>query len=86
MRLRGTRRRRGVDRGFVLSDHADWPGLLWAIAQTGAERVMVTHGSVAVLVRHLREQGLDAQGFTTEYGDDEEDNASAEPERAEVLP
>ncbi|MBL3832832.1 DNA ligase-associated DEXH box helicase, partial [Pseudomonas syringae pv. theae] len=46
MMLRGTRRRRGVDRGFVLSDHADWPGLLWAIEQTGAERVMVTHGSV----------------------------------------
>jgi putative mRNA 3-end processing factor len=73
MRLRGTRRRRGVDRGFVLSDHADWPGLLWAIEQTGAERVMVTHGSVGVLVRHLREKGLDAQGFTTEYGDDEEE-------------
>ena len=72
MRLRGTRRRRGVDRGFVLSDHADWPGLLWAIAQTGAERVMVTHGSVNVLVRYLREQGLDAQGFTTEYGDEDE--------------
>jgi len=73
MRLRGTRRRRGVDRGFVLSDHADWPGLLWAIEQTGAERVMVTHGSVGVLVRHLREKGLDAQGFSTEYGDDEEE-------------
>ena len=84
MRLRGTRRRRGVDRGFVLSDHADWPGLLWAIEQTGAERVMVTHGSVAVLVRHLREQGLDAMGFSTEYGDDEEDNAAVETEHAEV--
>ncbi|PZP23665.1 ligase-associated DNA damage response exonuclease [Pseudomonas kuykendallii] len=78
MMLRGTRRRRGVDRGFVLSDHADWPGLLWAIEQTGAERVMVTHGSVAVLVRYLREQkGLDAQGFETEYG--EEDDSAAEP-------
>ncbi|WP_028239890.1 ligase-associated DNA damage response exonuclease [Stutzerimonas azotifigens] len=73
MMLRGTRRRRGVDRGFVLSDHADWPGLLWAIEQTGAERVMVTHGSVAVLVRYLCEQGLDAQAFDTEYG--EEDDA-----------
>lgn len=72
MMLRGTRRRRGVDRGFVLSDHADWPGLLWAVEQTGAERVMVTHGSVAILVRYLREQGLDAQGFTTEYGDEED--------------
>ena len=75
MMLRGTRRRRGVDRGFVLSDHADWPGLLWAVEQTGAERVMVTHGSVAILVRYLREQGLDAQGFTTEYGDEEDTDA-----------
>ncbi|ROQ51462.1 ligase-associated DNA damage response exonuclease [Pseudomonas putida] len=72
MRLRGTRRRRGLDRGFVLSDHADWPGLLWAIEQTGAQRVMVTHGSVAVLVRYLCERGLDAQAFVTEYGDEDE--------------
>ena len=28
MRVRGNRRRRGFDRGFVLSDHADWPELL----------------------------------------------------------
>ncbi|MNJ68622.1 hypothetical protein D3C77_648870 [compost metagenome] len=75
MMLRGTRRRRGVDRGFVLSDHADWPGLLWAIEQSVAERVMVTHGSVATLVRYLREErGLDAQAFDTEYG--EEDDAT----------
>ncbi|MCE1116551.1 MULTISPECIES: ligase-associated DNA damage response exonuclease [Pseudomonas] len=72
MRLRGTRRRRGVDRGFVLSDHADWPGLLWAIGQTGAERVMVTHGSVATLVRYLGEQGLDARPFVTEYGEEDD--------------
>jgi len=77
MMLRGTRRRRGVDRGFVLSDHADWPGLLWAIGETGAERVMVTHGSVAPLVRYLREErGLDAQAFETEYG--EEDDVAAQ--------
>ncbi|MDU9415637.1 ligase-associated DNA damage response exonuclease [Pseudomonas sp. zfem005] len=78
MMLRGTRRRRGVDRGFVLSDHADWPGLLWAIEQSGAERVFVTHGSVNVLVRYLCEQGLDAQGFSTEYGDEDEPAAAAE--------
>jgi putative mRNA 3-end processing factor len=80
MMLRGTRRRRGVDRGFVLSDHADWPGLLWAIGQTGAERVFVTHGSVNVLVRYLREQGLDAQGFDTEYGDEDEAAPATEAE------
>lgn len=82
MLLRGARRRRGVDRGFVLSDHADWPGLLWAVQQSGAERVFVTHGSAPVLVRYLREQGLDAQGFSTEYGDEDDtpDSADATPE------
>ena len=71
MQLRGTRRRRGVDRGFIMSDHADWPGLQSAITATGAERVFVTHGQVNVMVRWLREQGLDAQGFSTEYGEEE---------------
>jgi len=77
MQLRGTRRRRGVDRGFVVSDHADWPGLMAAIRGTGAERVFVTHGSVPVLVRWLNEQGLLAQAFATEYG--EEDDSAAVP-------
>jgi putative mRNA 3-end processing factor len=70
MRLRGTRRRRGVDRGFVLSDHADWPALQSAIQATGAERIIVTHGQVEPLVRWLREQGLQAGAFATQYGDD----------------
>ncbi|ELX10111.1 hypothetical protein Jab_2c21980 [Janthinobacterium sp. HH01] len=77
MQLRGARRRRGVDRGFVLSDHADWPGLMQAITATGAQRVIVTHGSIAVLVRWLQQQGLQASGFDTEYGDDEADDAAA---------
>jgi putative mRNA 3-end processing factor len=76
MQLRGARRRRGVDRGFVMSDHADWPGLLEAIGATGAQRVIVTHGSIAVLVRWLQAQGLQASGFDTEYGDDEADDAA----------
>jgi putative mRNA 3-end processing factor len=67
MRIRGTRRRRAVDRGFVLSDHADWPGLLSAIKATGAERVWVTHGYVAVLVRYLREHGVEAVGLETRF-------------------
>lgn len=71
MQLRGTRRRQGMDRGFVLSDHADWPGLQRAVAATGAERVIVTHGYEAVMVRWLQEQGLEAGSFSTEYGHDE---------------
>ncbi len=86
MQLRGTRRRRGVDRGFVMSDHADWPGLQQAITATGAERVFVTHGQVNVMVRWLQEQGLQAQGFSTEYGDEEAEHlatAGAEIAQAE---
>jgi putative mRNA 3-end processing factor len=89
MQLRGARRRRAVDRGFVLSDHADWPGLQRAIAATGARRVIVTHGYESVMVRWLAEQGLEAGAFSTEYGDDQEareearaaaDERSPEPE------
>lgn len=78
MQLRGARRRRALDRGFVLSDHADWPGLQQAIAATGAQRVIVTHGQVPVMVRWLREQGLQAEAFETEYGDEQEEAAEAE--------
>ena len=70
MQLRGARRRGSYDKGFVLSDHADWPGLIGAIGATGAGRVIVTHGSIPVLVRYLSEQGLQAESFQTEYGDD----------------
>ncbi|MCG6117859.1 MAG: ligase-associated DNA damage response exonuclease [Aquimonas sp.] len=68
MRLRGNRRRRGFDRGFVLSDHADWPGLVDTVLATGARRVLATHGSTDVLVRHLRERGIEAAALATELG------------------
>lgn len=61
MQLRGMRRRRSMDRGFVLSDHADWPGLNSAIRETGAEHVFVTHGYTAPFARWLCEQGYDAR-------------------------
>ena len=67
MRIRGTRRRRSMDRGFVLSDHADWPGLLQAIGETGADCVLVTHGYRAPLVRWLQEQGREARALETKY-------------------
>ena len=68
MALRGTRRRRAADRGFVLSDHADWTGLNEAIAATGAESVIVTHGYTNLFARWLREErGLDAWEAQTEY-------------------
>jgi putative mRNA 3-end processing factor len=67
MRIRGARRRRSLDRGFVLSDHADWPALLTAIDATGASSVWVTHGYRHPLVRWLSEKGLQAQAVDTRF-------------------
>jgi len=60
MRVRGVRRQRGFDRGFVLSDHADWPALLQTVEQTGAPRVLATHGHAEPLARYLSERGLES--------------------------
>ena len=67
MRVRGVRRQRAYDRGFVLSDHADWPALLETIAATGASRVLATHGHAEPLARYLREQGLDTGVMRTAW-------------------
>jgi putative mRNA 3-end processing factor len=58
MRVRGVRRQRAYDRGFVVSDHADWPALLQTILETGASRVLATHGHAEPLARFVGEQGL----------------------------
>ena len=60
MRVRGVRRQRAYDKGFVISDHADWPALLDTIAESGASRVLATHGYAEPLARHLASQGLDS--------------------------
>lgn len=75
MALRGSRRRSSVDRGFVLSDHADWEGLNWAIAESGAEKVFVTHGYSSLFSQWLCEQGYDARPVTTDYRGEEDDAA-----------
>ena len=67
MSLRGARRRRAADRGFVLSDHADWAELNEAIALTGAENIFVTHGYTALFTRWLNENGYNAAEVSTEY-------------------
>lgn len=77
MRLRGIRRRRAADRGFVISDHADWAGLNAAIRATGAERVLVTHGYVEPFRRWLESQGYDAGIVATEYMGDSLDTDEA---------
>ena len=66
MAVRGVRRRRGSGRGFVLSDHADWDGLLRTVRGSGARNVLVTHGQGEVLARYLREvEGIAAEPLAT---------------------
>ena len=67
MNLRGARRRRGADRGFVLSDHADWDELNIAIRETGAEKVFITHGYSEVFSRWLTEKGIESAEVKTQY-------------------
>ena len=86
MTIRGTRRRKAVDRGFVLSDHVDWPGLLGAIEATGASRVLVTHGYSAVVVKWLREKGLDADVILTRYEGERDDKGAEDVEADDLAP
>jgi putative mRNA 3-end processing factor len=84
MQIRGIRRRRAVDRGFALSDHADWPGLLQAISETGAHRVFVTHGYSEPLVRWLCERGIGARTLVTRF-EGEEGSAQTDAQAEETM-
>lgn len=82
MAVRAGRRWRSADAGFALSDHADWPGLLLAIKATEAEKVFVTHGSIAVFSKYLNEIGISAEEVKTKWGD-EADELEEEEKKAE---
>lgn len=78
MRIRGIRRRRGADRGFVLSDHVDFPNLLATIEQTGAEQVIATHGYNDVLVALMLARGKRSRALETRFGGEEEEGPQVE--------
>ncbi|SPH20679.1 hypothetical protein ASD8599_01418 [Ascidiaceihabitans donghaensis] len=82
MAMRGVRRRRSGDRGFVISDHADWDGLLSAIQQTEAENIYVTHGYTDTFTRHLNECGWNAQVIPTQFEGESLDASAAEEDAA----
>jgi putative mRNA 3-end processing factor len=67
MRVRGVRRQRAFDRGFVLSDHADWPAVLQTVSETGATRVLTTHGHAEPLARFLESQGYESGVMRTAW-------------------
>jgi putative mRNA 3-end processing factor len=83
MAVRGAKRRRAMDRGFVLSDHVDWPSLLGAIEATRAERIWATHGYTNILVRHLREQGKWAEVLSTEWEGEQDASEGGAAEQEE---
>jgi putative mRNA 3-end processing factor len=80
MRIRGNKRRRSLDRGFVLSDHADWPRLNDVIRDSGAETVYVTHGNNDTFARWLQENGIDAHPLALRSAMDESDDADDDSE------
>ena len=84
MQIRGNRRWQAVDAGFVVSDHADWGGLISAVKATDAEHVYVTHGSQAIFSKYLNEIGISAEELKTEYGDEALANAENETENTEA--
>jgi putative mRNA 3-end processing factor len=91
MAVRGARRRRGYERGFVLSDHADWPGLVRSVRESGARQIYVTHGNSDGLARYLREvEGLSADplegDFAAERRDEEPDISDADISGADGSP
>lgn len=68
MQLRGARRRKGADRGFIMSDHCDWDQLNTAVRGTGAENVYVTHGYKSIYSKWLQSNyGLNATEVDTLY-------------------
>ena len=83
MQLRGARRRGGADRGFVLSDHADWEGLNQTVADTGAEKIFVTHGYTDVYRRWLASQGYDAQVVKTQFEGESAESGAEEKNNGE---
>ena len=73
MAIRGIKRRRAADKGFVISDHADWNGLNLAIKETEAEKIFVTHGYTDSFSKWLQFKGLNASVVKTEFTTTEDD-------------
>jgi putative mRNA 3-end processing factor len=77
MQIRGIKRRKNLDRGFVLSDHTDWPGLLQTIERTQAEKILVTHGYSHTLANYLNQKGRNAAVLQTEFTGETTDTDNA---------
>jgi putative mRNA 3-end processing factor len=78
MRVRARARQQGVALPLVISDHADWDGLIATIAATGAGEIWVTHGQEDALVHWCATRGLKARPLDiVGYGDEDETDSAA---------
>ena len=84
MAFRGARRRRAIDKGFVLSDHCDWNGLLQTVEATGAEKIICTHGYTDIFSKYLQELRYDARTEATQYEGELSEVNATEQEKSEV--
>lgn len=55
MALRGARKWGNLDRGFVLSDHADFKELIIACKESESENIYVTHGYTKTFSQYINE-------------------------------
>ena len=53
MSIRARRKRSGYDKGFAISDHADWEAILNTIKESKAKNVFFHHGDSEALNRYL---------------------------------
>ena len=56
MSIRALRKRSGYDKGFAISDHADWDAILKTVKESEAKNVFFHHGDSEALRRYLNEK------------------------------
>ena len=56
MSIRAFKKRSGYDKGFSISDHADWLSILKTIKESKAKNVFFHHGDSEALSRYLEEK------------------------------
>ena len=66
MLIRALKNRSGYDKGFAISDHSDWNGLIKTIKNSQAKKVFLDHGDGESLAKYLSiEENIEIESFKT---------------------
>ena len=72
MRVRQRAKAGGIELPLIISDHADWNGLLQTIAQVAAPEIWVTHGGEEALIHAASRMQIHARALRLiGYGDED---------------